>query len=249
MALPSRDTEVPGWIIAAIIMVNLVLLIPPMLVAKARYSTSRSTRIHVFDDMDHQNKFLPQDPNALFADGRSMRLPVTGTVARGDLKADEHYHWGTVEGEWAKGFPSQIKVNAKLLERGQERYSVYCTPCHGLSGHGDGMVSRRSAVSEYGAWVVSDLSSEKGLAHPIGELFNIIGYGINTMPGYRSQIPPEDRWAIVAHVKSIQFSQSVDIAEIPAEERKRLEEIPVPVGEDEDSEPKQESGTDSRQGR
>ena len=178
-----------------------------------------------------------------------MRLPVAGTVARGELNADEHYYWGTVDGEWAKDFPSQIKVNAELLERGAQRFSVYCTPCHGLSGHGDGMVSRRSAVSEYGAWVVSDLSSEKGLAHPIGEIFNIIGYGINTMPGYRAQVPPEDRWAIVAHVKSIQFSQSVDIAEIPEQERKRLEAIPMPATDDSEAAPKQEPGTDSRQGR
>ncbi|MEC9476003.1 MAG: cytochrome c [Planctomycetota bacterium] len=249
MALPTRDTEVPGWIIATIIVVNLVLLVPPMLVAKSRYATSRSTRVHVFYDMDQQQKFKEQGSNDLFADGRAMRLPVPGTVARGELNADEHYHWGTVDGEWAKDFPPQIKVNAELLDRGAERFSVYCTPCHGLSGHGDGMVPRRTAVSEYGAWIVSDLSSEKGLAHPIGEIFNIIGYGINTMPGYRTQIPPADRWALVAHVKSIQFSQSVDIAEIPEQERKRLEAIPLPPAEDSEAAPDDGTGTDSRQGR
>ncbi|MGE4618183.1 MAG: cytochrome c [Planctomycetota bacterium] len=249
MALKKSDTEVPGWIIAVIILVNLFLLVPPVLIAKARYSTSRSTRIHVFYDMDQQQKFKPQSSNSLFADGRAMRLPVSGTVARGELNADEHYHWGTENGEWAKDFPAQVVVNAALLERGEQRFAIYCTPCHGISGHGDGMVSRRSAVSEYGAWVVSDLSSEKGLAHPLGEIFNIIGYGINTMPGYRSQIPVEDRWAIAAHVKALQFSQSVDIAEIPEQERKRLEQEPVPAADGSETTPKSEAGTDARQGR
>ena len=249
MALPSRDTEVPGWIISAIILVNLALLVPPMLIAKAQFATSRSTRIHVFYDMDQQQKFKEQAANPLFADGRSMRLPVAGTVARGELNADEHYYWGTKDGEWAKDFPPQIVVNSALLERGENRFAVYCTPCHGFSGRGDGMVPRRSAASDYGAWVVSDLSSEKGLAHPIGEIFNITGYGINTMPGYRAQVPPQDRWAIVAHVKALQFSQSVDIAEIPEPERKRLEQLPLPPSDDSGSTPNKETGTDSRKGR
>ena len=249
MALKPRDTEVPGWIIAVIIVVNLFLLVPPVLVAKARFATSRSTRLHLFYDMDQQKKFKEQSANPLFADGRSMRLPVAGTVARGELNADEHYYWGTQDGEWAKDFPPQIEVNSALLERGAQRFAIYCTPCHGLSGHGDGMVPRRSAASDYGAWLVADLSSEKALAHPIGEIFNITGYGFNTMPGYRSQVSPEDRWALVAHVKALQFSQSVDIAEIPRQERQRLEQLPVPAKDDSGSTPVKETGTDSRQGR
>jgi mono/diheme cytochrome c family protein len=89
---------------------------------------------------------------------------------------------------------------------------------------------------------VTDLSSEKGLAHPIGELFNIIGYGINTMPGYRSQIPVEDRWAIVAYVKALQFSQSVDVAEIPAEEKQRLESMEKPSSSEDGSTATPEEG-------
>lgn len=112
------------------------------------------------------------------------------------------------------------------------------------------MVSRRAEVSEYGAWLVSDLSSEKGLAHPIGEIFNITGYGINTMPGYRSQISPQDRWAIVAHVKALQLSQSIDIAEIPQADRERLLREKALFGDgDGGTEPNKETGSDSRQGR
>jgi len=250
MTLPNKDTHVPGWIIGSIILINMFLLIPPVLVAKARFSTSRSPRIHVFYDMDNQLKFKAQSANDLFRDGRAARLPVPGTVARGELNKDSHYHWGTVDGEWANSFPPQVDVNAALLARGEARYGIYCAPCHGISGHGDGMVARRTAVSDYGAWTVTALSSEKGLAPPIGELFNIIGYGINTMPGYKSQIPVEDRWAIVAHVKAIQFSQSVDVAEIPANEQQRLEAMEKPAGSDESgSDPQQGSGTQPRQGR
>ncbi|NRA74939.1 MAG: cytochrome c, partial [Planctomycetes bacterium] len=89
----------------------------------------------------------------------------------------------------------------------------------------------------------------KGLAHPIGEIFNITGYGINTMPGYRAQVSPQDRWAIVAHVKALQFSQSIDIAEIPESERQRLEQQPLPASDESGSTPNKETGTDSRQGR
>ena len=250
MALPKHETSVPGWIIAVIILVNLALLVPPMLVAKSRYATSRSTRIHVFYDMDQQQKFKEQSANPLFADGRSMRLPVAGTVARGDLSQDDHYRWGTVAGEWATEFPEQVPVTAELLQRGQDRFNIYCTPCHGISGHGDGMISRRAEVSDYGAWLVSDLSSEKGLAHPIGEIFNITGYGINTMPGYRSQIVPADRWAIVAHVKALQLSQSVDIAEIPAADRERLLREKALSGDKETgAKPQDDAGSDARQGR
>ena len=249
MTLPNKDTQVPGWIIGAIILVNMFLLIPPVLVAKARFSTSRATRIHVFYDMDQQQKYTAQSSNDLFRDGRSSRLPVPGTVARGQLNQDSHYYWGTVDGDWANSFPPEVDVNAALLARGEARYGIYCTPCHGISGHGDGMIARRTAVSDYGAWTVTDLSSEKGLAHPIGELFNIIGHGINTMPGYKSQIPIEDRWAIVAHVKAIQFSQSVDVAEIPAGEKQRLESIEKAPGSD-DSQPSEEGGgSQPRQGR
>ena len=192
--------------------------------------------------MDQQQKFKAQSANSFFRDNRAMRLPVPGTVARGELNADEHYYWGTNGDDWATTFPSQVKVNADLLARGEERYGIYCTPCHGISGHGDGLVPRRTAVSDYGAWLVTDLSSEKGLAHPIGELFNIIGYGINTMPGYRSQIPVEDRWAIVAHVKALQFSQSVDVAEIPAEEKQRLESMEKPSSSEDGSTATPEEG-------
>ncbi len=250
MALPKSDTSVPGWIIALIILVNLALLVPPMLVAKSRYAISRVTRIHVFYDMDQQEKFKAQSANPLFADGRSMRLPVEGTIARGDLELDTHYRWGTVNGEWATEFPDRIQVNAALLDRGQERFGIYCTPCHGISGHGDGMVSRRSAFAEYGAWVITDLSSEKGLAHPIGEIFNITGYGLNTMPGYVAQLSREDRWAIVAYVKALQMSQSVDIAEIPAPDRERLLREKALSGDKEQGAiPAQETGSDARQGR
>ena len=233
----------------ALALLALLAMLPFAAAAWVRSAPSPNRPIHLVQDMDYQPRFDTQTINPLFADGRAMRPQIPGVVAVGESGDDVHFSEGTVDGQWAATTPGALPRSMALLERGQNRFAVYCTPCHGLSGHGDGMVPRRSAASEYGAWVVSDLSSEKGLAHPIGEIFNIIGYGINTMPGYRAQVPPEDRWALVAHVKSIQYSQSVDIAEIPEKERKRLEELPIPAGEDSEAAPDQESGTDSRQGR
>ena len=234
MTLQRNQTQVPRWIIAAIILVNLLLLIPPVVVARARYNESREPRIHIFPDMDHQKKFKAQSANPLFADGRAMRLPVAGTVARGELRADEHYYWGTVRGKWAGGFPTQVTVNDELLDRGQDRYAIYCTPCHGLSGHGDGMVQRRTEAADYGAWSVGDLTADKAVAYPIGQLFNIVSYGINTMPAYRHQVPVEDRWALVAWIRALQFSQAVNITSIPAAERERLEASRPAVDEEAD---------------
>lgn len=232
MTLPRNQTQVPRWIIAAIIFVNLLLLIPPVIIARARYSESREPRIHIFPDMDSQKKFKAQSANPLFADGRAMRLPVAGTVARGELRADEHYHWGTVGGNWAVRFPTQVTVNNELLDRGQDRYAIYCTPCHGLSGHGDGMVQRRTAFADYGAWSVGDLTADKALVYPIGKVFNIISHGQEAMPAYRHQVPVEDRWALVAWVKALQSCQAVDITSIPASERERLEASRPPVVEE-----------------
>ncbi|MGA1488671.1 MAG: c-type cytochrome [Planctomycetota bacterium] len=213
----------PRWIYTAIILVNLVMLIPPVLIFKARSSKKRAPRIHLFHDMDHQKRYEPQAGSDLFADGRAMRLPVAGTVARGELNADDHYHRGVVNGEWAQDFPPAFRVNAATLARGQDRFGVYCSPCHGLSGHGDGMVRQRSeAIGQ--TWLVLDVSAERARTYPIGQLYNIITNGISTMPSYRATIPVEDRWAIVAYVKALQFSQAAPVSSLPPDVQLRLSE-------------------------
>jgi len=114
-------------------------------------------------------------------------------------------------------------VNAATLARGQDRFGVYCSPCHGLSGHGDGMVRQRSeAIGQ--TWLVLDVSAERARTYPIGQLYNIITNGISTMPSYRATIPVEDRWAIVAYVKALQFSQAAPVSSLPPDVQLRLSE-------------------------
>ena len=212
----------PRWIYTAIILVNVLMIIPPVLIFQARSVKSRNPRIHLFHDMDHQKRFEEQSYNPLFADGRSMRPPVAGTVARGELHDDDHFFRGRVGDAWANTFPRQVEVTPELIQRGRDRYGIFCTPCHGISGHGDGMVKRRSEALEQ-TWDVLDVSTEKARGYPVGHLYNIVANGINTMPGYRSQIPDiEDRWAIVAWVRALQFSQSVPIAQLPPAEQGRM---------------------------
>lgn len=211
----------PRWIYTAIILVNLVMIVPPLLIARARVQKTRHPRIHIFPDMDHQASYKPQEHSPLFADGRAMRPHVAGTVARGQLDLDDHFHRGRTGDQWAETFPSQVLVDARFVERGRERYQIYCSPCHGASGRGDGIVARRSEALLQ-AWTIGDLSAEKPRGYPVGQIFNVITNGILTMPPYRSQIPEADRWAIVAWVRALQYSQAAELATLPAPRQAEL---------------------------
>lgn len=199
-------------------------LIPPVLIARARAVQSARPRLNPVPDMDNQPRFKAQQANPLFADRRAMRRPVPGTVARGDLGRDEHYAEGLVASQPATTFP--VPVTAALLRRGQERYEIFCAPCHGLSGYGDGPVARRAEELGEGTWVPppsfhQDLVRQR--TH--GELFQIITHGIRKMPAYGSQIPVEDRWAIVAYLRALQRSQHARLEDVPPELRQTLPEV------------------------
>ena len=212
----------PRWIYTAIILVNVLMIIPPVLIFQARSVKSRNPRIHLFPDMDHQKRFKAQSYNPLFADGRAMRPPVAGTIARGELHADDHFFRGRTGDAWATTFPRQLQITEEFVQRGRDRYAIFCTPCHGMSGHGDGMVKIRSEALEQ-TWDILDVSTEKARGYPVGHLYNIVANGINTMPGYRSQIPDvEDRWAIVAWVRALQYSQAVDVARLSPEDQTEM---------------------------
>ncbi|RMG45041.1 MAG: cytochrome c [Acidobacteria bacterium] len=203
--------------------------LPLALVAKARFSTSTKPPIHLFTDMDQQRKFKTQSVNPLFRDARAMRPPVPGTVARGELQLDEHFYEGKVDGEWATTFPDQVKIDAEALRRGQERYNIYCAPCHGLAGYGDGMVSRRAEQLEEPAWVPpSSYHTDLVRSRPVGHIFNTITYGIRNMPGYGAQIPVADRWKIVAYVRALQRSQNASIEDVPEALRDSLRQEAAP---------------------
>ena len=206
--------SVPRVIIYVTIVLALLALIPPALIASLRATNSKVPRVHLVQDMDNQPRFKAQQASPLFLDGRAMRPPVEGTVARDGLDADDHFHRGVDGDAWAGTFPAAVRVDLAFVERGRERYDVYCAPCHGAAGYGDGMVNQRAmSLMNRGVngttWVQpKSLHEEAIIEQPVGQLYNTIANGVRTMPAYGSQIPVADRWAIVAYVRALQRSQA-----------------------------------------
>jgi len=220
---PSQSRPPRAFLRAALI-VGALALIPLAIVYMARASRSEDPRIHIVQDMDNQPKYRPQQAMPLFPDGRAMRPAVPGTVARGEARLDDHFYRGLVGGDYARTFPThrpQVAISEAFIRRGQERFGIYCAPCHGLDGSGDGLVNRRA--TELGPWVpASDLHSDQVRQRPVGHLFNTITNGIRNMPAYGTQISEADRWAIVAYIRALQRSSRGRLDELPPELRSEL---------------------------
>jgi mono/diheme cytochrome c family protein len=230
---------VPFPFIAVAIVGAFASWIPLAYFARARATLSKEPRVSLIQDMGIQPKFREQQSNPLFADGRADRPEIVGTVARGRLDADDHMYRGyeftnEIDPKTKKpvvkffdGFPSGIKVDAKLLNRGQERFNIYCSACHGYDGYGHGVVNERGLElqsEEKGAWVAAaNLTIEPAKSRAAGHIYNTINMGIRNMPGYGPQIPVEDRWAIVAYVKALQLSQDVATSLVSPEVIKQSE--------------------------
>lgn len=153
--------------------------------------------IHLNPNMDYQPKAQPQEESEFFYDGRELRLPVTGTVARGQLHADQAYHTGRGEtGEFLASSP--VPPSDELLERGERRFRIYCEPCHDRRGDGTGILFERGGVP------TASFHDERVRGLPDGELFDVITQGKGLMPSYGYPIPAGDRWAIIAHVRRLQ---------------------------------------------
>jgi hypothetical protein len=165
-------------------------------------------------DMHNQPKYIPLRPSDFFADGRSARPLVEGTVARGHLRDDDALYTGKAGGKAVDQFP--VPVTRELLLRGQERFNIFCAPCHGRLGNGLGMAVRR------GFRRPPSYHTERLRQLPVGEIFDVITNGFGAMPDYASQIPPRDRWAIVAYVRVLQFSQDARMEDVPPEARPLL---------------------------
>jgi len=211
----------PRIFVYSLLIAGCLALIPPVVFARMRATPSPNRPIHIFWDMDFQPKFKTQVANPLFADGRAMRPPVAGTVARGEAYADSHMFEGVVDGQWATSLPAGMATDAATLERGQQRFNIYCSACHGYAGFGDGAVNKRAMELVANAagpvngtqWVAAKSLHDDTTRHqPMGQLFNTITHGIRNMAGYGAQIPTEDRWAIAAYVKALQLSQDVGSA-------------------------------------
>ena len=174
----------------------------------ARGCTSSRPPIHINPSMDNQPKVRPQTASNFFYDGASMRAPVPGTVAIGELREDTAFFTGQEEdGQFVTEIP--VTVDEALLERGAQRYEIYCQPCHDARGDGRGILFQRGSVP------TASFHDEERLAYPDGQIFDIITNGSGLMAGYRWPIPPADRWAIVAHVRELQREQLARAANAP----------------------------------
>lgn len=159
--------------------------------------------------------YSPLEATTFFKDGKSARTPPAGTVARGNLRLDDHFYTGRVDGELATTYP--FEVTRAVLDRGEERFNIYCTPCHGRTGDGNGMVVQR------GFRQPTSFHSPTILVHPPGHYVDVMTNGFGAMPSYATQVTPEDRWAIAAYIQALQLSRTVPVSALSAEQRARLE--------------------------
>jgi mono/diheme cytochrome c family protein len=210
----------PWWMVGLLVVAILGTWIPLAMIYEARTTKSRAPRVHFFLDMDKQPKFGPQAAHPWFLDGRAMRLPVSGTIARGRLTHDQPYSLGyltsdgTPQGtvtEFVKSLPSQLAEEGEsLIARGKQRYGIYCALCHGATGAGDGPVNQRALELKETKWVpATNLMTQMIRDRADGQLFQAITDGVRNMPSYGAQISPRDRWAIVAYVRQMQATQPV----------------------------------------
>ena len=165
--------------------------------------------------MHDQPKYIPLRQSAFFNDARSARPVVEGTVARGQLHEDELLYTGKLKGEDATMFP--MRVDAAVMARGQQRFNIYCAPCHGRTGQGDGMVVRR------GYRRPPSMHQDRLRAAPAGHFFDVMTNGFGAMPDYAAQIKAEDRWAIVAYIRALQLSEHAALTDVPAADRSRIQ--------------------------
>jgi mono/diheme cytochrome c family protein len=211
----------PRWLFLVTLILVALSWIPFAFIARARNTKHSYTRMQVIPDMDKQPKYTTQSMNPLFADTRAMRPIVPGTVERGATKENERFRLGTENGRWVTAIP--VPVTDALMRRGQERFNIYCSPCHGLAGAGDGIVAHRADALQEGTWTPpSSLHDPNVRARSDGHLFNTITNGIRNMPAYGPQIHEGDRWAIVAYIRALQRSQDATIDDVPTDMRPLL---------------------------
>ena len=217
-----------GWIILA---VSLAVGVAALVVVFGWSRRSAELPLEYYLDMKVQPRQRGQAQNKFFADGRSMRLPVAGTVAFGGndylasagaprlnpdlLQAEDEFYRGKAGGQWLTEIP--VKLDAALLDRGENRFNVHCAVCHGKTGAGNGITTQHGFVG------VANFHQDKFRAMPVGEIFNTVTNGKGLMAPYGRQVTSADRWAIVAWVRVLQRSRNARIADVPEPYRTELE--------------------------
>ena len=158
-------------------------------------------------DMHDQPRMKTYAMSDFYADLRSARPPVEGTVARGQLHEDTYFYTGKIGANPGDYMPSQVPVNAETLARGRERFNIYCAPCHSRLGDGNGMVPQRGYKHP------PTYHQDRLRKAPLGYFFDVMTNGFGAMPDYAAQIPPDDRWRIVAYIRALQLSQNAGQAD------------------------------------
>lgn len=165
-------------------------------------------------------RYEPLEASTFFTDGRSARTLVTNTIARGTLREDEHLYQGTINAQLTDMFP--MPVTEEMMARGRERFNVFCAPCHGRTGQGNGIVVQR------GFRAPPSFHDERLRNAPVGYYVNVETYGFGAMSDYSAQVPVADRWAIAAYIRALQFSQRASIDDVPPERRGELDQPAAP---------------------
>jgi hypothetical protein len=195
--------------------INNILIISLILLIGCQGSLSKKPPIHLNPNMDSVERYDPQSESAFFADKMTMRTPVEGTIARGELRADSKFYEGKDKNDnFIASIPFDVQVHD--IERGQERYDIFCAPCHSEIGYGDGI------VTQYGYPLSASMHLERVINMLDGKLYDIISNGSAIMPSYAHQIPVKDRWAIVAYVRALQLNEKNKLTTLQSDNNKDM---------------------------
>ena len=196
-------------------LVFILLVVAVLSIFGLRGTPFKSPPVEIFNDMDRQPKYKPQSESGFFADGRTDRPVPANTVPREGYIEDTHLATGrTDSGDFAPGFP--IEVTQKLMARGRDRYQIFCTPCHGALGDGNGI------TRQYGMAATPSYHDDRLRDMSEGEIFNTITHGKNLMGRYGDKMPVEDRWAVIAYVRALQRTRQGTVDDVPPANRSEL---------------------------
>jgi len=166
-------------------------------------------------DMHDAPRYEPLEASAFFPNGQSARTLVANTVPRGQLREDRHLYEGILDGKPAETFP--FPITADVMQRGHERFNVFCSPCHGRTGEGNGMIVQR------GFRQPPSMHDDRLRNAPVGYFFDVMTHGFGAMQDYSAQVPVADRWAIAAYIRALQLSQRTTVDDVPADRRADLD--------------------------
>ena len=213
--------------IISIILIGAALGAAIVGIAGFRGGLSRKPPIEVFPDMNRQLKLRPQEPNPFFPNGVSSQLPPSGTIARSEPMQtingpvypfeDAPVNTGRVTGTTNFVETNPLPVTGELLQRGHERFDIYCAPCHGRLGDGNGITKKLGVMP-----AVANLHDQRIVVMTDGEIFNTITHGKSTMAAYGPLMPAQDRWAVIAYLRALQLSQLGSVDDLPPDQQKTL---------------------------